>query len=132
MENQKKAKSEKRPSQRVKKITVTTELARELSIDGALLYSYLFEKLVNPYTMQVVVTVKEVEKEIGLNEYFQRKLLKRLEAKGLLQVVRTRSARSKRMIWFREINEKQLDRVRKRFQATGKTEEEAYSDFLIA
>lgn len=118
-------------SVRVKTVTVDIGLARELGIESAFFYSYLIEKLTNPFTMQVVVTVKEMQADTGMSEYIQRRALKDLETAQLLQVVRTRTSPSKRMIWFRKLSERQLDKARKRFRSIGKNEDDAYADFFI-
>ena len=70
----------------VRGVYVPMSLIRELGVDVAFLYCYILNKIGGEDGMKVFFSVENVEKETGLNDYIQRKLLKELEAKGFVRI----------------------------------------------
>jgi ribosomal protein S19E (S16A) len=70
----------------LKGVYVPMSLVRELGVDVAFLYCYILNKIDGEDRMKVLFSVENVEKETGLNDYIQRKLLKELEARGYVRI----------------------------------------------
>ncbi|MGA2762957.1 MAG: hypothetical protein ABSG17_06300 [Spirochaetia bacterium] len=70
--------------EKLKGIYLPMSLVREVGLDAAFFYCYVLNRLPEGSERTVSLRIEDVEKETGLNEYYQRKLLKKLSDVGYL------------------------------------------------
>ena len=86
-------------------------LSKSLGLREAFLFCYLLGKRTDAKSTRLAMTVAAVEQETGVNEYYQRQLLKKLQARGLLVIRYEGNAPKKRIIYLGFVS---LDEIKKR------------------
>ena len=71
--------------EKLKGIYLPMSLIREVGLDAAFFYCYVLNNLQEGSESAVSVRIKDVEKETGLSEYCQRRVLKKLSDVGYLK-----------------------------------------------
>ncbi len=77
---------------------VPLALVRELGVTEAFLFCYLMYKIDSPPEYTNILSIEEVERETGINEYTQRRVLADLAARGYLSVAREGNSPPRRRI----------------------------------
>lgn len=91
-------------------VCVPLWLAKSLGLKEAFLFCYLLGKRTDAKSTSLAITVSAVERETGVNEYYQRAILKKLRAMGLLGIRYEGNAPKKRIIHFGVVS---LDEIEK-------------------
>ncbi len=71
--------------EKMKGVYLPLSAIRELGVEAAPLYCYLLKKMVAQKKDEIILAVRDVEKEIRVGDYKQRKILKELVAMGYLK-----------------------------------------------